>query len=174
MKLQTVSMKIILVLIILINKTIEGKSIANLEREELTSTTARNYRQMANVEAIRRNSSRISLPNIPADVEWIQSTTVRNEQQIIGSPVGSIVDLIFAVSSFSQSYHSKPVCYSSLEEEKLEKIVIVRFSFVSRYRLGSFKRWAIWWEEYQREADGKHESDAQIFIVLLFDTDQFL
>ena len=126
MKLQTVSMKIVVVLIILINTTIDGKSIANSEREELTSTTARNYRQMANVVAIRRNSSRLALPNIPTDVEWIQSTTVQNEQQIIGGPVASIVDLIFAVSSFSFSYRSKPMCYSSSVEEKLDKIVIVR------------------------------------------------
>lgn len=96
-------MKIIVVFLFLINTTIDGRSIGHSEREELTSTTLRNYRQMGNVVAIRRNLSRISMPNIPADVEWIQSTTPQNEQQIIGSPVGTVVDLIFAVSSFSFS-----------------------------------------------------------------------
>lgn len=175
MKLQTVSMKIIVVLIILINTTIDGRSIGNSEREELTSTTARNHRQMAGVVGIRRNSSRLALPNIPADVEWFQSTTVQNEQQIVGSPVGTVVDLIFAVSSFSSSPSEWwEMCYSSFKEENFDKIVIVWFSLTSRYRLGSFKRWPIWWEEYLPEADGNHDSDPQIFIILLFDTDQLL
>lgn len=98
MQIQTISMKIILILIFLIKTSIDNKPIANVrnsEIEDLTSTTVKNYKQIANVVVNdRENSSRITLPN---DVEWIRTTTQRNQQQVVVPAVGSIFELIFAV-----------------------------------------------------------------------------
>lgn len=99
MEIQTINMKTILILIFLIKTSIDSKPIANVrnsEIEDLTSTTVKNNKQMASVVVNHReNSSQMTLPN---DVEWIRSTTQRNQHQVIVPAVGSIFELIFAVS----------------------------------------------------------------------------
>lgn len=99
MQLQTINMKIVLVLIFLINLSIDCKPIANVQNseiEELTSTPSKNNKHMASVVAMNRgNSSRMAMPN---DVEWIPTTTKRNQQQVIIPAAESIFELIFAVS----------------------------------------------------------------------------
>lgn len=92
-------MKIILILIFLIKTSIDSKPIANVrnsEIEDLTSTTVKNNKQIASVFVNhRKNSSRMTLPN---NVEWIRTTTQPLEQQVVVPAVGSIFELIFAVS----------------------------------------------------------------------------
>lgn len=89
-------MKIILVLIFIIKTSIDCKAIANVRDTEIDDlTTVTSKKHIVNVAHNRGNSSRMTLPN---DVEWIRTTTTRNQEQVVIPAVDSIFELIFAVS----------------------------------------------------------------------------
>lgn len=95
MPINTISMHTILVFIILMKISIDCKPIASVQNSEIESLTLTTSKVAASVTNNQKNPSRITLPN---DVELIETTTKRNQQQIVIPAVDSIFELIFAVS----------------------------------------------------------------------------
>ncbi|XP_031636868.1 uncharacterized protein LOC116349524 [Contarinia nasturtii] len=95
---QNLNMKTIVILFVLLNSLVDCKPIEHTTKSSsLLNAAEVNHSGKSGINIQTRNAARMSLPN---DVEWIQPTTVSNQQQVLPnmtSAVGSLFELILAI-----------------------------------------------------------------------------